>query len=162
MSPPGAGFTVTTSTGENFCLDDCTIYNCNPIIQRDRTVYGESADDFVPERWLSEECKGFPPGAWRPFECGPRQCIGQDLALMEARIVLALVARRYDFVKVGLGSVVLADGDNEDSGPVPDEKGRIKTKDDLFNVSTNPRDLILSVAGRSWFLLVLILTRLVS
>ena len=35
-------------------------------------------------------------GAWRPFEFGPRNCIGQELALLEVRIVLALTVRRFE------------------------------------------------------------------
>jgi cytochrome P450 len=41
------------------------------------------ADEFVPERWLVKE--GDPlflmKDAWRPFEQGPRNCIGQELAM---------------------------------------------------------------------------------
>lgn len=43
-----------------------------------------------------------PTGAWRPFERGPQNCIRQSLALTEARVVLAIVAGRYDFEKFGL------------------------------------------------------------
>ena len=42
-----------------------------------------------------------PPGAWRPFERGPRNCIGQELALIEGKVVLAAVTRGLRFEKVG-------------------------------------------------------------
>ncbi|KAL2175877.1 cytochrome P450 [Thermothelomyces heterothallicus CBS 202.75] len=152
MAPPGTGFTVRTPDGQSFCLDGAIIYNCATIIQRDRTVYGDTADDFVPERWLGDKSIGsadaeqneaagrkFPPGAWRPFERGPRNCIGQDLATIEARVIVALVARRYDFVKVGLGEL-----DLEEAGrPILDEKGQYKTKSELYNtqqVTAKPVD----------------------
>jgi cytochrome P450 len=70
------------------------------MIQRDRDVYGSNANDFVPERWLGDAAEKIPTSAWRSFERGPRNCIGQELAILEARVVIALVARRYDFVKV--------------------------------------------------------------
>ena len=72
-----------------------------------------------------------PASAWRPFERGPRNCIGQELANLEARVILASVARRYDFVKVGAGEVRL----NERGEPVLNEKGQYEVKSELFNVS---------------------------
>ena len=35
--------------------------------------------------------------AWRPFEWGPRACIGQSLALTELKIVLVTICRALDF-----------------------------------------------------------------
>ncbi|KAI1312023.1 cytochrome P450 [Xylaria venustula] len=102
----GTGFTVRTSEGQEYCLDGMILYNCPAIIHRDQSVYGDSVDRFVPERWLGEsEGGGIPATAWRPFERGPRNCIGQEFALIEARVIIAYAARRYDFTKVGLGEV---------------------------------------------------------
>ncbi|KAH6638539.1 vera protein [Truncatella angustata] len=54
--------------------------------------------DFIPERWLAKDGDPLFPmkDAWRPFELGPRNCIGQELAVMELRLVLALVVRKFD------------------------------------------------------------------
>lgn len=56
------------------------------------------AVEFLPERWLvGPDHELFPkPGAWRPFEHGPRNCIGQTLSLTEIKIVLAMTARNFD------------------------------------------------------------------
>ena len=43
-----------------------------------------------------------PAGSYRPFERGPRTCIGSNLAYMEAKIVLAVIARGFEWEKVGL------------------------------------------------------------
>ena len=43
-----------------------------------------------------------PPGSHRPFERGPRNCIGSNLAYMEAKIVLATIARTFEWQKIGL------------------------------------------------------------
>jgi hypothetical protein len=53
--------------------------------------------EFVPERWLVEPGHPLHPphGAWRAFEVGPRNCIGQTLALMELRLTLVMVARKF-------------------------------------------------------------------
>jgi cytochrome P450 len=78
-----------------------SVFNCVTSIHRDPQIYGETANEFVPERWLHGAAEAIPASAWRPFERGPRNCIGQELANIEARVVIALVARRYDFSKVG-------------------------------------------------------------
>ncbi|CAD6192052.1 unnamed protein product [Caenorhabditis auriculariae] len=62
-------------------------------IHRDTSVWGENAKDFVPERWLDAEVKN---NAWIPFGHGPRQCIGMRLALMEEKLLLSHILRRYD------------------------------------------------------------------
>jgi cytochrome P450 len=51
-------------------------------------------DEFRPERFAD----GAPPavrGAFLPFGGGSRLCIGKEFALMEARVVLAMVAQRF-------------------------------------------------------------------
>ncbi|KAI9150744.1 putative sterigmatocystin biosynthesis P450 monooxygenase stcS [Paramyrothecium foliicola] len=103
---PGTGLKLELPVGE-FPLDGLDVYNCAILIQRDPDVYGDTADEFVPERWLGEAASHIPASAWRPFERGPRNCIGQELVSIEAKVVIALVARRYDFTKVGLGEVAL-------------------------------------------------------
>ena len=35
--------------------------------------------------------------AWRPFEKGPRACLGLELAMMEMRLVLVLLCREFEF-----------------------------------------------------------------
>ena len=54
--------------------------------------------EFKPERWLSEagDSRGQAKGTFRPFEQGPRNCIGQELAMLEMKIILALTVRQYD------------------------------------------------------------------
>ncbi|KAL5121899.1 hypothetical protein ACEQ8H_000114 [Pleosporales sp. CAS-2024a] len=138
------GLQIRTSTGEPVCLDECVIYLCLHLIQRDRKVYGETADDFIPERWVddidtssaTDEAEAsanragkIPISAWRPFERGPRNCIGQELANIEVRVILACTLRRYDFFKVGTGEVET----DEKGRPIVDAKGKYKTKSELFS-----------------------------
>ncbi len=49
-------------------------------------------------------------GAYRPFERGPRNCIGQELAMLEGMLVLVSVAREFAFEKVGLTGRAVVDG----------------------------------------------------
>ncbi|KAL2285589.1 hypothetical protein FJTKL_07620 [Diaporthe vaccinii] len=132
--PRGSGFTVRMPGGEQQCLDGLLVYNCQTIIHTDPKAYGDTADRFVPERWLAGGGDGggdseIPPGAWRPFERGVRSCPGQELVNIEARVVIALAVRRYDFVKVGMGEVVL-----DDSGqPSLDERtGQYKVTEEVY------------------------------
>lgn len=43
-----------------------------------------------------------PVGSYRPFERGPRTCIGSNLAMMELKIALAVIARGFEWTKFGL------------------------------------------------------------
>lgn len=56
-----------------------------------------SPEKFIPERWMVEPGHELYPvnGAWRPFEHGPRSCVGQNLSIIELRVTLALTARRF-------------------------------------------------------------------
>jgi cytochrome P450 len=54
---------------------------------------------FDPDRFTRED---FPRHAWRPFERGPRACLGQPLAMDELKIMLLLTIRDFDFACVGL------------------------------------------------------------
>ncbi|KAJ2990196.1 hypothetical protein NUW58_g3073 [Xylaria curta] len=139
LTEHGTGFSVRTPEGQEYCLDGVTIYNCEAIIHRDPSVYGDSANSFVPERWLAEGARGIPASAWRPFERGPRNCIGQEFANIEVRVIIAYAARRYDFTKVGLGEVT-RDGDGQ---PMKDPDGNYEFKSPLYNtrqVTSKPVD----------------------
>src|SRR6185295_14701498 len=49
---------------------------------------------FRPERWADGLAKTLPRHAYFPFGGGPRVCIGNAFAMMEAVLVLATIARR--------------------------------------------------------------------
>uniref|UniRef100_A0A7I4BU64 Cytochrome P450 n=1 Tax=Physcomitrium patens TaxID=3218 RepID=A0A7I4BU64_PHYPA len=62
------------------------------VLHRDRTIWGDNADEFAPARFgngISGACGN--PLAFLPFGAGPRTCIGQTLALSEAKAVLAVM-----------------------------------------------------------------------
>ncbi|MGH9737577.1 MAG: cytochrome P450 [Candidatus Acidiferrales bacterium] len=57
----------------------------------------DDPDAFRPERWLDGLEDRLPPGAYYPFGAGPRRCIGEGFALLEAATVIATIARRFSF-----------------------------------------------------------------
>lgn len=57
--------------------------------------YFRDAASFIPERWRSEETKQLPKFAYFPFGGGPRMCIGNSFAMMEAVLVLATVSQKF-------------------------------------------------------------------
>jgi cytochrome P450 len=83
------------------------------VVHRDRRWFGEDAEEFRPERWDNDLAKRIPHCAYFPFADGPRVCIGNHFAMMEAVLVLATVASRYrlelapDYVLKVLPSVTL-------------------------------------------------------
>jgi len=55
----------------------------------------EEPDRFDPERFTPKYAGARPPYAYFPFGGGPRICIGNNFAMMEAQLILATVAQRY-------------------------------------------------------------------
>lgn len=52
---------------------------------------------FFPDRFLDTYEPKAHRFAWRPFERGPRTCMGQEMAIENMKIVLLLTARWFDF-----------------------------------------------------------------
>jgi cytochrome P450 len=63
------------------------------IVHRDARWFDEP-EAFRPERWADERARPLPRFAYFPFGGGPRQCIGNAFAMMEAVLVLATIAQR--------------------------------------------------------------------
>lgn len=74
-----------------------TIFMSQWVSHRDPRYFGPDPEAFRPERWLDGLAKRIPKYAYYPFGGGPRVCIGNTFALMEAAILLATVGQRYRF-----------------------------------------------------------------
>lgn len=57
--------------------------------------YYDDPDAFRPERFEGDLLKRIPAYAYFPFGGGPRVCIGNNFALMEAALLLATIAQQY-------------------------------------------------------------------
>jgi cytochrome P450 len=71
-----------------------TVFMPQWVIHRDSRWF-EHPDVFWPERWAAGLIQRIPRYAYFPFGGGPRICIGNSFALMEAVLILATVARNY-------------------------------------------------------------------
>lgn len=57
----------------------------------------KNPDTFVPERWLGDPVyRDDRRKALQPFAMGPRNCLGQNMAMHEMRIILAKVFYNFD------------------------------------------------------------------
>src|SRR5437899_2304 len=66
------------------------------VLHRDPRFWDEP-EVFRPERWAEPRIKELPHFAYFPFGGGPRQCIGNNFALLEVVLVLATLTQRYRF-----------------------------------------------------------------
>uniref|UniRef100_A0A914CFV2 Cytochrome P450 n=1 Tax=Acrobeloides nanus TaxID=290746 RepID=A0A914CFV2_9BILA len=64
-------------------------------IHFDKTLWGEDADEFHPDRFSPEESEGRHPMAWLPFGAGPRICVGMRFAMQEVKMALIYVLMKY-------------------------------------------------------------------
>jgi cytochrome P450 len=64
------------------------------VVHRDSRWFDEP-EAFRPERWADDPARPLPRYAYFPFGGGPRQCIGNAFATMEAVLLLATIAQRF-------------------------------------------------------------------
>uniref|UniRef100_M8BGY1 Secologanin synthase n=1 Tax=Aegilops tauschii TaxID=37682 RepID=M8BGY1_AEGTA len=69
-----------------------------PFMHRDKKVWGEDADQFNPTRFANGVARAAKvPHALLAFSIGPRACIGQNFAMLEAKSVMATVLQKFSF-----------------------------------------------------------------
>jgi len=69
-------------------------------VHRSERFY-DDPETFDPERWKPERAKERPRFAYFPFGGGPRHCIGKHLAMLEAQLIVATTAQRYELEFLG-------------------------------------------------------------
>lgn len=65
------------------------------VMARDADLWGPDAAVWRPERWLEGSLASTEPSPFlfSSFQAGPRICLGKDLAILEAKTVIALLMR---------------------------------------------------------------------
>jgi PHYB activation tagged suppressor 1 len=67
------------------------------VMHHDPKLWGHEAASFNPARFAAGASRAAShPQAFLPFGLGPRMCIGQNLALLEAKVTLAVLLRRFE------------------------------------------------------------------
>ncbi|KAH8778644.1 cytochrome P450 [Diaporthe sp. PMI_573] len=94
-------FLTHPDTGMRYPTKGMMLFACS-IAEHRTEQFWPRPHEFVPERWFAKE--GEPlyvrKNAFRPFELGPRNCIGQELAQLELKAILAMTIRDFDISSI--------------------------------------------------------------
>jgi cytochrome P450 len=71
--------------------EGATVAPCQWTVHRDGSLWSYP-HEFRPERFADDDRPRF---AYFPFGGGPRRCIGEQFAMVEGKLILATLARRY-------------------------------------------------------------------
>ncbi|MGE7602674.1 bifunctional cytochrome P450/NADPH--P450 reductase [Peribacillus sp. NPDC097675] len=102
--PTAPSFTVyakeDTTLGGKYTVKKGDLFSLLiPELHRDRSVWGDEVDAFIPERF--EDADSIPHHAFKPFGNGQRACIGQQFSLHEATLVLGMILQHFDLIDHG-------------------------------------------------------------
>lgn len=88
-------------TDEDVQLTECIIPKGTVLVlsvfkmHRNKEIWGPTADEFDPERFLPESSEGRHPYAYLPFSAGPRNCIGAKYAMIAMKMMLCHMLTAY-------------------------------------------------------------------
>ncbi|KAI9695073.1 MAG: hypothetical protein M1820_008935 [Bogoriella megaspora] len=85
-----------------------TVYEWS--LHRDKTIFGEDAYEFRPERWLDTERARRMHRCFFSFGSGARTCLGRNLAWMEMLKVVSTLFRHYEVELVDPGAEWVIEG----------------------------------------------------
>ena len=102
ISPPFDGTFRTLTVDDHLPESGAQLYKGDqvyisfPSLSRDPQYWSVDPDLFYPERFLEED-KSHHPYALIPFGGGHRQCMGQDLARFELKVIMATLMQHVTF-----------------------------------------------------------------
>lgn len=84
---------ITTDTLGGYAIEPGSIVGLCPYVLHRHPDFWENPEGFDPERFRPERSEKRPRYAYLPFGGGPRTCVGNHFAMMEAQILLAMIVR---------------------------------------------------------------------
>uniref|UniRef100_A0AC34PUA0 Cytochrome P450 n=1 Tax=Panagrolaimus sp. JU765 TaxID=591449 RepID=A0AC34PUA0_9BILA len=100
---------IAAPANSRICMNTCTVGENKWVIEKDvsivsnvwsihhdKSIWGQDASEFVPERWNPvEERLPADPFAYQPFGLGPRQCLGMKFAFLEMKLMYCHLLKRF-------------------------------------------------------------------
>lgn len=102
LYPPAPGI-IRRTPGDiivaGYKVPEGTTISASPFVMGRHPEFWNSPLEFAPERWEGEnEDSPVLGGVYFPFSMGPRNCIGQQFAMMETKVVLARFLKTFGFM----------------------------------------------------------------
>jgi cytochrome P450 len=103
LFPPVSGIgrqAINTDEVGGFEIPANSIIFLSPYVTHRHRDWWDNPDQFDPDRFTPERSASRHRFAYFPFSGGPRLCIGNEFALMEAQLILAMIVQRYRLTRV--------------------------------------------------------------
>jgi cytochrome P450 len=98
LYPPAWGFSRLALADDrlgDYTLPAGSLVYIVPYVVHRRPNLWPEPERFDPQRFTAERVAARPQFAYLPFGGGPRVCIGNQFAIVEALLALSMIARRY-------------------------------------------------------------------
>lgn len=82
------------------CTIPCGTELLLPIlpVHHDQSLWGHDVTEFNPARFAGGVAHAAKhPAAFMPFGLGGRRCVGQNLAILQAKLAIAMILQRFSF-----------------------------------------------------------------
>ena len=86
-----------------FVPRDMNVFTDFHVLQTSKQLWGDTAEEYDEQRWVKGSERYWKPThvlGFNGFSVGSRSCIGSNFALMEAKVLTALVVRRCEWTMV--------------------------------------------------------------